>query len=151
METQNGLNTEQFHDSLSISDRSEINLINCEKWTSLGCDNPCRDEDQGVNISGIRGFITLIFQWLIPNVSNFVNSFNKPKGKFWTSGWSSSPGFGLLVPNEVLPNQKCPSSPSPGTQNCKAAIQRCSGGWRHGRGPPTAVAACGEGTGTEED
>lgn len=91
--------------------RSEINLINCEKWTSLSFDNLCWDEDQGVKISGTPEFISLVFQRLIPSLSNFVNSFNKPKGKFWTSGCSSSLGLGLLVPSEVVINQNCPSSP----------------------------------------
>lgn len=43
-------------------DRSEINLINCEKWTSLGFDNPRWDEDQGVKISATLEFISLVFQ-----------------------------------------------------------------------------------------
>lgn len=132
--------------------RSEINLINCEKWTNLGFDNLCWDEDQGVKISGTSKFISLVFQRLIPSLSNFVNSFNEPKGKFWTSGCSSSLGLGLLMPNEVVINQKCPSSPfswHAELQGSNIAIL-----WRMETRVGTAnsrLLACGEGTGVEEE
>lgn len=132
--------------------RSEINLINCEKWTNLGFDNLCWDEDQGVTISGTSKFISLVFQRLIPSLSNFVNSFNKPKGKFWMSGCSSSLGLGLLVPNEVVINQKCPSSPF----SWRAELQGSNIAilWRTETRVGTAnsrLLACGEGTGVEEE